>query len=65
LGKEKFRAFTVEDGINSEKNPRDYKMGYQLVDGSTRLKIKMASGGGYVAKLVRLDDARPKKTAPS
>jgi alpha-glucosidase len=59
LGKEKFRAFTVEDGINSEKNPCDYKMGYQLVDGSTTLKIKMASGGGYVAKLVRLDDARP------
>jgi alpha-glucosidase len=59
LGKGQFRAFTVEDGINAGQNASDYKMGYQLVDPTMKIKIKMASGGGYVAKLIKLNDARP------
>ncbi len=59
LGDGKFRAFTCEDGINAEKNARDYSMGYQLVDPKTTLNIHLASGGGYVAKLIKLYDGRP------
>lgn len=59
LSKGSFRAFTCEDGINAEKYSSDYHMGYKLVDPSTKLKIKMAPGGGYVAKLIKLNDARP------
>lgn len=55
----KFRAFTCEDGPNAPKNAGDYKMGYQLVDSSSKLSIKMAAGGGYVVKLIKLNDARP------
>ncbi len=59
LGDGKFRAFTCEDGINAEKNARDYSMGYQLVDPTTTLTIHLAPGGGYVAKLIKLYDGRP------
>ena len=59
LGEGKFRAFTCEDGINAAKDARDYKLGYELVDKQKVLNIKMAPGGGYVVKLIKLDDARP------
>ncbi|MEP6734758.1 MAG: glycoside hydrolase family 97 protein [Chryseolinea sp.] len=55
----KFRAFICEDGLNASKNASDYKMGYQLVDASSKLNISMSAGGGYVVKLIKLNDARP------
>ncbi len=59
LGKGDYRAFTAEDGINAPHHSSDYRMGYALVNASKKLKINMASGGGYVAKLIKLYDARP------
>lgn len=59
LGEGKFRAFTCEDGINAAKDASDYKLGYELVDKQKVLNVKMAPGGGYVVKLIKLDDARP------
>ena len=34
-------------------------MGYQLSDNTKKITIKMAPGGGYVVKLIKLNDARP------
>jgi alpha-glucosidase len=59
LEKGQFRAFTMADGVNASQDASDYQMGYELVSPDTKLKIKMAPGGGYVAKLIRLNDARP------
>ena len=55
----KYRAFSCADGINAEKDASDYSMGYELVDRNKKLNIKMAPGGGYVVKLIKLNDARP------
>jgi alpha-glucosidase len=49
----------MADGVNASQDASDYQMGYELVSPDTKLKIKMAPGGGYVAKLIRLNDARP------
>jgi len=59
LAEGKYRAFSCADGINAEKNASDYNMGYDLIDRSGKLTIKMAPGGGYVVKLIKLNDARP------
>jgi alpha-glucosidase len=59
LGDGKYRAFSCADGINAEKDASDYSMGYELIDRNTTLDIKMAPGGGYVVKLIKLNDARP------
>ena len=55
----KFRALSCADGINAEKDASDYAMGYELVDRNKKLNIKLAPGGGYVVKLIKLNDARP------
>jgi alpha-glucosidase len=55
----KYRALSCADGINAEKEASDYSMGYELIDKSRKLTIKMAPGGGYVVKLIKLNDARP------
>ena len=55
----KYRALSCEDGINAAKNASDYQMGYRMIDNSGHLELKMAPGGGYVVKLIKLDDARP------
>jgi alpha-glucosidase len=59
LGEGKYRAFTCADGMNATKDASDYSMGYELVDNTKTLPIKMAPGGGYVVKLIKLGDARP------
>ncbi len=59
LGKGEYRAFSVKDGINAEQHASDYRMGYDLVNASGKLKIDMAPGGGFVVKLIKLNDARP------
>jgi alpha-glucosidase len=59
LGDGKYRAFSCADGLNAEKHASDYSMGYELVDNNKKLNIKMAPGGGYVVKLIKLNDARP------
>lgn len=59
LGEGKYRALSCEDGINATKDASDYGMGYRLTDNTENLELKMAPGGGYVVKLIKLDDARP------
>ena len=59
LGTGSFRALSCEDGINAVQYPGDYQMADQLVDSSKTIKIKMAPGGGYVVKLISVNDGRP------
>ncbi len=54
-----YRAFTCADGLNAGKAANDYLMRDEPVDPSKRLTINMAAGGGYVVKLMKLNDARP------
>lgn len=60
LEKGQYRAYSCEDGINAMKNGRDYQMRDELVDNTKVLTIKLAPGGGYVTKLIRQNDARPR-----
>lgn len=59
LAKGDYRAFSVKDGMNAAQNGSDYRMGYDLVNSAKKLKIDMAPGGGFVVKLIKLNDARP------
>lgn len=59
LSKGEYRAFSVKDGVNAAQNGSDYRMGYELVNSSKKIKIEMAPGGGFVVKLIKLNDARP------
>lgn len=51
MGIEKFKATIYEDGLNATKNPRDYQHHEMDADKNFKLKIKMAPGGGFVARL--------------
>jgi alpha-glucosidase len=51
LGSGAWEAEILEDGINASKAARDHKMSKRTVDGSTRLSITMAPGGGFTAIL--------------
>jgi alpha-glucosidase len=51
LGPGKFKMETVRDGINAAKYGSDYVMGSEEINSGTTLKIIMAPGGGYVAKI--------------
>jgi alpha-glucosidase len=44
---------TASDGINSEKNPEDYKITNKAVTSKDSIIIKLAPGGGFVARLVK------------
>jgi alpha-glucosidase len=50
-----FRVEICEDGINAQKYGSDYRMRVEMVSPSEKLKIKMAPGGGYVAKLIKVE----------
>lgn len=41
----------IEDGINSDKNAKDYKSGSKKITSKDKLSIKMNSGGGWIGVL--------------
>ena len=47
-----FHMQSYEDGVNADRMAGDYKMKKTEVTKSTRLKIKLAPGGGWAAHLV-------------
>lgn len=53
LGEGQYEAFICEDGVNAEQHGSDYRLRKGMVDRSGKLVIRMAPGGGYVAKLIR------------
>jgi alpha-glucosidase len=47
-----FRMQSYEDGVNADRMAGDYKMTKGQITKSSKLKIKLASGGGWAARLV-------------
>ena len=50
-----YEATIVTDGINANHNAEDYRIDHQTVTASDKLKLKMASGGGFVVMLKMKD----------
>jgi alpha-glucosidase len=51
LPRESFEMTICEDGINADRYPSDYLISSRTISSGERLKIKMAPGGGFVARL--------------
>jgi alpha-glucosidase len=47
LGEGQFKLIGYEDGINAEKNPRDYQYREELVDRNQSITVRLAPGGGF------------------
>ena len=48
-----YQMEAYQDGANADRYGSDYKKVTSVVSGATRLKIKMAGGGGWAARLHR------------
>ncbi len=59
LGNGNFTVSICEDGLNAAKSGSDYRMRKEKVDQSKKLKIVMAPGGGYLAKLIQDNVGKP------
>ncbi|RHJ83180.1 glycoside hydrolase family 97 protein [Parabacteroides sp. AM08-6] len=53
LGDGNYKIELFKDGINADRAARDYKKETLPVPADRKLKIKMASGGGYAAKIYK------------
>jgi alpha-glucosidase len=47
-----FQMESFEDGVNADRMASDYKMTKTQINKSTKLKIKLAPGGGWAARIV-------------
>jgi alpha-glucosidase len=59
LGNGNFQLQAFEDGANADRFGNDYHRITSRVSRKTRLKIKMAPGGGWAARLVPVNILRP------
>jgi len=50
----RFEMVAYEDGPNADKMGHDYKLRISNVDRSKKLKINLASGGGWAARIYRI-----------
>jgi len=48
-----YRIEEARDGINAARNPHDYSLSNEKIWATGSLKIKLAPGGGYLARIVR------------
>ena len=48
-----YQVETASDGINAEKNPQDYHLKKSEVRASDQIRIHMAPGGGFVARIYK------------
>ena len=53
LGDGNFKAEIFRDGANAHRIGRDYKKEIINIGTDKKIKIKMAPGGGFVAKIYR------------
>ncbi|WP_207532118.1 glycoside hydrolase family 97 protein [Desertivirga arenae] len=51
LGNAKYKMDVWKDGINADRNAKDFKMESLEVNRNTKHKISMTTGGGWVARL--------------
>ena len=49
LGNGNYEAETFADGVNADRDARDYKRTLMAVDANSVMHVKMASGGGWAA----------------
>jgi alpha-glucosidase len=47
-----FQMQSYEDGVNADRMASDYKMTKTQVNKTTKLKVKLAPGGGWAARIV-------------
>jgi alpha-glucosidase len=53
LSKGSYHAEKASDGINAARNPQDYTIKFSDVTKYDTLTIKLAPGGGYVARIIK------------
>jgi len=51
----KYKMTSYADGINADKWASDYKMTTQEVTNKKTIKIRLAPGGGWVARVVKVE----------
>jgi alpha-glucosidase len=55
LGEGNYRAIIFKDGINADRDATDYKAEEAIVTSSKKLKIQLAPGGGWVARIEKIN----------
>jgi len=55
LGEGNYRAIIFKDGINADRDATDYKAEEAIVTSSEKLKIQLAPGGGWVARIEKIN----------
>lgn len=58
LGPGAYEAIIVADGLNADRYAADMRIGKRRVEAADTLKLKLAPGGGYVARLVRAEQVQ-------
>jgi alpha-glucosidase len=53
LGGGEYKADVYADGLNASKYASDYTRTSLVIKAGERIKIKLASGGGWAARLVK------------
>lgn len=53
LGDGEYQAIMFSDGINADKNANDYKREEVQINAKSKMKIKLAPGGGWAIKLTK------------
>jgi len=46
-----FRMDSYQDGVNADRDATDYKKSTQQVSRTTKMKIHLAPGGGFAARI--------------
>jgi alpha-glucosidase len=54
LGEGKYKMTVWQDGPNADKTARDFQMKSQEVTSASKVKIKLAQGGGFAARIEKL-----------
>jgi alpha-glucosidase len=55
LNGKRYKVQILQDGVNADKHPSDYRFTNSYVKAGDKLSIKMASGGGWVAVLTPIN----------
>jgi len=56
LGSGNYRAVVFKDGTNADRDATDYKKEVIKISATDKLKIQLAPGGGWVARIEKLSD---------
>ena len=48
-----YEAIVLKDGINANHDAEDYKIEKSVINQKSEMKIHLASGGGFVIKVIK------------